>query len=57
VSQRYLELGDRFMDEGEGDPLILLYGIPTWGYLSRQADRGSCRAEHLWRLAAVKGDR
>ena len=57
MSQRYLELGDRFMDEGEGDPLILLYGIPTWGYLSRQADRGSCRAEHLWRLAAVKGDR
>lgn len=34
--QRLLEIGDRFVsyiDEGEGDPLILLHGIPTWGFL------------------------
>jgi pimeloyl-ACP methyl ester carboxylesterase len=30
------EIGERFVsyvDEGEGDPVILIHGIPTWGYL------------------------
>ncbi len=34
--QRVARLGDRFvsyMDEGRGDPVVLLHGIPTWGYL------------------------
>jgi pimeloyl-ACP methyl ester carboxylesterase len=34
--QRIYELGDRFVsyiDEGQGEPVILLHGIPTWGYL------------------------
>lgn len=34
--QRVTELGDRFVsyvDEGDGEPIILLHGIPTWGYL------------------------
>jgi pimeloyl-ACP methyl ester carboxylesterase len=34
--QRVAELGDRFISyvaEGEGEPVILLHGIPTWGYL------------------------
>jgi pimeloyl-ACP methyl ester carboxylesterase len=34
--QRVIELGDRFVsyvDEGNGDPIIMLHGIPTWGYL------------------------
>ena len=34
--QRVTELGDRFVsyiEEGSGDPLVLLHGIPTWGYL------------------------
>lgn len=36
AKQRVAEVGDRFisyLDEGEGDPIILLHGIPTWGYL------------------------
>ncbi|RUL87957.1 alpha/beta fold hydrolase [Tautonia sociabilis] len=34
--QRVSELGERFLsyvDEGRGDPVLLLHGIPTWGYL------------------------
>jgi len=34
--QRVAELGDRFMsyvDRGEGQPLVLLHGAPTWGYV------------------------
>jgi len=34
--QRVAEIGDRFVsyaDEGEGEPVILIHGIPTWGYL------------------------
>lgn len=34
--QRVAELGERFlsyMDLGEGPPVVLLHGIPTWGYL------------------------
>ncbi len=34
--QRVLEIGERFVsyvDEGEGDPIVLIHGIPTWGYL------------------------
>jgi len=34
--QRVAELGDRFisyLDEGTGEPVILIHGIPGWGYL------------------------
>ena len=34
--QRVAELDDRFisyLDEGAGEPVILIHGIPTWGYL------------------------
>lgn len=34
--QKVSELGDRFIsyvDRGEGPPVILLHGMPTWGYL------------------------
>ena len=34
--QRVAEIGDRFIsyvDEGSGEPLILLHGMPVWGYL------------------------
>ncbi len=34
--QRVTEIGDRFVsyvDQGSGDPIILIHGIPTWGYL------------------------
>ena len=34
--QRITELGDRwvsYVDEGVGAPVVLLHGIPTWGYL------------------------
>ncbi|HEX5435553.1 MAG TPA: alpha/beta hydrolase [Gemmatimonadaceae bacterium] len=34
--QRVTTLGDRFVsyvDQGSGDPVVLLHGIPTWGYL------------------------
>ncbi len=36
AKQRVAEVGDRFisyLDEGAGDPVVLLHGIPTWGYL------------------------
>lgn len=36
--QRVIRLGDRFIsyvDQGEGQPVVLLHGIPTWGYLWR----------------------
>lgn len=36
AKQRVAEIGDRFIsyvDEGEGDPVILLHGMPTWGFL------------------------
>ncbi len=36
--QRIVELGDRFLsyiDEGSGEPVVLLHGIPTWGFLWR----------------------
>jgi pimeloyl-ACP methyl ester carboxylesterase len=34
--QKVAELDERFVsyiDEGEGPPIVLLHGIPTWGYL------------------------
>jgi pimeloyl-ACP methyl ester carboxylesterase len=34
--QKVVELGERFVsyvDEGAGEPVVLLHGIPTWGYL------------------------
>jgi len=34
--QKIVELGDRFVsyiDEGEGDPVVLIHGIPTWGFM------------------------
>jgi pimeloyl-ACP methyl ester carboxylesterase len=34
--QRVVELGHRFIsyvDEGQGEPLVLVHGIPTWGFL------------------------
>jgi pimeloyl-ACP methyl ester carboxylesterase len=34
--QKVVELGEQFVsyvDEGEGDPVVLIHGIPTWGYL------------------------
>jgi pimeloyl-ACP methyl ester carboxylesterase len=34
--QKVAEVDGRFVsyvDEGEGDPVVLLHGIPTWGYL------------------------
>ncbi|CAN5525136.1 alpha/beta hydrolase [soil metagenome] len=34
--QRVSEVGDRFIsyiDEGQGDVVVLLHGIPTWGFL------------------------
>ncbi|MDP9348277.1 MAG: alpha/beta hydrolase [Gemmatimonadota bacterium] len=34
--QRVAEVGDRFVsfvDQGSGDPVVLIHGIPTWGYL------------------------
>ncbi len=34
--QRVSELGDRFLsyvDRGRGSPVVLLHGMPTWGYL------------------------
>ena len=36
ATQRIVELGPRFVsyvDEGEGEAVVLLHGIPTWGYL------------------------
>lgn len=36
--QRVVQLGDRFIsyvDQGAGQPVVLLHGIPTWGYLWR----------------------
>ena len=35
---RYLDVGDaamHYVDEGEGDPLLFVHGVPTWGYLWR----------------------
>jgi pimeloyl-ACP methyl ester carboxylesterase len=34
--QKVIEVGDRFIsyvDAGKGPPIVLLHGIPTWGYL------------------------
>ncbi len=34
--QKVAEIGERFVsyvDEGTGEPVILIHGIPTWGYL------------------------
>lgn len=34
--QRVAEIGDTFisyLDDGEGEPMVLLHGIPTWSYL------------------------
>ncbi len=36
MRQRVAEIGDRFVsyiDEGEGEAVVLIHGIPTWGYL------------------------
>lgn len=36
AKQRVMELGERFLsyvDEGQGEPVVLVHGIPTWGYL------------------------
>ncbi len=36
AKQKVAEVGDRFvsyLDEGQGEPVVLLHGIPTWGYL------------------------
>ncbi|MCY7346561.1 MAG: alpha/beta hydrolase [Pyrinomonadaceae bacterium] len=36
AKQKAIEIGDRFVsyvDEGAGEPIILIHGIPTWGYL------------------------
>lgn len=36
AQQKIVEVGDRFVsyaDEGAGDPVVLIHGIPTWGYL------------------------
>jgi len=36
AAQRLATIGDRFLsyvDQGAGNPVILLHGIPTWGYL------------------------
>jgi haloalkane dehalogenase len=36
---RYLEQDDlrmHYVDEGDGDPVLLLHGEPTWGYLYRK---------------------
>jgi pimeloyl-ACP methyl ester carboxylesterase len=35
-NQRVVELADTFIsyvEEGEGEPIVLLHGIPTWGFL------------------------
>jgi haloalkane dehalogenase len=36
-----------YIDEGSGDPVVLLHGNPTWGFLYRefvgQIGRASCR--------------
>lgn len=37
--QRVAEVGDHFvsyLDQGTGDPVVLIHGIPTWGYLWHQ---------------------
>ena len=37
--QKLVEIGDRFIsyvDQGSGAPVVLLNGIPTWGYLWHQ---------------------
>lgn len=36
---RYLDVNGfpmHFVDEGEGDPIVMLHGDPTWGYLFRK---------------------
>jgi pimeloyl-ACP methyl ester carboxylesterase len=36
--QKVSEVGDQFIsyvDQGQGDPVILIHGMPTWGYLWR----------------------
>lgn len=36
TKQQVAEVGERFVsfvEEGEGEPVVLLHGIPTWGYL------------------------
>jgi pimeloyl-ACP methyl ester carboxylesterase len=36
AKQKVVELGQRFIsyvDEGRGEPMVLLHGIPTWGFL------------------------
>jgi len=42
-----------FVDEGQGDPVVLLHGDPTWGYLYRHciphlARRGRCIVPITW---------
>ncbi len=34
--QRVIAVGDHFfsyLEQGAGEPVILIHGIPTWGYL------------------------
>ncbi len=47
---RYLEqdgLRMHYVDEGEGDPILLLHGEPTWGYLYRKLIPGLARASRV----------
>jgi haloalkane dehalogenase len=47
---RYLDLGGisyHYLDEGQGDPVVMLHGNPTWSFFFRDLVRGlrdSCRA-------------
>ena len=39
AKQKAAEVGERFVsyiDEGAGEPVVLIHGIPTWGYLWHQ---------------------
>jgi pimeloyl-ACP methyl ester carboxylesterase len=53
AKQRVMEIGERFVsyiDEGSGDPLVLLHGIPTWGYLWRDLIPSSYPGSARFRL-------
>lgn len=49
---RYLALGDHrlhYLDEGEGEPLLLLHGNPTWSFYYRDLVKG---LSDRWRVIA-----